>query len=246
MSSVTNMHELGRTFVEEVLDVREAQTGTEEETAKGNHLQFKCQIRGWQQETRARSRVHMLNLTDVGLRQHLVHSMGSVLFHFASTMWPTISPRYGEDGWWYAVREEITYLECSGCEARILKGQCEQKACNDTDQQTCQVCVARRTRDAKRQARASPKATAPAGRADGRPVRNSKRHTSYVEVGSSDDELEEGPQREAWTIGLLFTTADPRYVGEDREEAGSVLLSVEQVREILRGEEKGLWARRPS
>ena len=54
MSSATNMHELGRTFVEEVLDVREAQTSTEEETAKGHHLQFKCQIRGWQQEARAR------------------------------------------------------------------------------------------------------------------------------------------------------------------------------------------------
>ena len=69
MSSATDMHELGRTFVEEVLDVREVQSSTEEETAKGHHLQFKCQIRGWQQETRARSRVHMLNLTDVGLRQ---------------------------------------------------------------------------------------------------------------------------------------------------------------------------------
>ena len=57
-----------------------------------------------------------------------------------------------------------------------------------------------------------------------------------MEVGSSDEELEEGPQREAWTIGLIFTTADPRYVGKDREEAGSVLLSVEQVREVLRGE----------
>jgi hypothetical protein len=107
-----------------------------------------------------------------------------------------------------------------------------------------------RTRDAKRQARASPKATAPAGRAEGRPVRNSKRHISYVsyvchvEGGSAEEEREEGPQREAWeaweawAIGLLFTTADPRYVGKDREEAGSVLLGVEQVREILRDEEK--------
>ena len=238
ISSATNMHELGRTFVEEVLDVREVQTSTEEETTKGHHLQFKCQIRGWQQEVRARSRVQMLGLTDVGLRQYLVHSKGCVLFHFASTMWPAISPRYGEDGWWYAAREEVTYLECSVCEKRILKGQFEQEACNDIDHQTCQACVARRTRDAKRQARASQKAAAPAGRADGRPIRNSKRHISYVEVGSSDEELEEGPHREAWTIGLIFTTADPRYVGKDREEAGSVLLSVEQVREILRGEEK--------
>ena len=39
-------------------------------------------------------------------------------------------------------------------------------------------------------------------------------------------------------VGLLFTTADPRYVGKDIEEAGSVIYSVEQVREILRDEEK--------
>ena len=181
--------ETRRTFVEEVLDVREVQTSTEEETTKGHHLQFKCQIRGWQQEARARLRAHILGLTDVGLRQYLVHSKGRVLFHFASTMWPTISPRYGEDGWWYAAREEVTYLECGVCEKRILKGQFEQKACNDIGHQTCQACVARRTRDAKRQARASQKAAAPAGRADGRPVRNSKRHISYVEVGSSDEEL---------------------------------------------------------
>ena len=134
------MHELGRTFVEEVLDVREAQTSTEEETAKGHHLQFKCRIRGWKQEARARMRVFLLGLTDVGLRQYLVHSKGSVLFHFARTMWQTISPRYGEDGWWYAVREEIAYLECDVCEERILEGQFEQKACNDTDHQTCQAC----------------------------------------------------------------------------------------------------------
>ena len=85
-------------------------------------------------------RVFLLGLTDVGLRQYLVHSKGSVLFHFARTMWQTISPRYGEDGWWYAVREEIAYLECDVCEERILEGQFEQKACNDTDHQTCQAC----------------------------------------------------------------------------------------------------------
>ena len=65
-----------------------------------------------------------------------------------------------------------------------------------------------------------------------------KQDGEYDMEDAEEQELEEGPQREAWTIGLLFTTADPRYVGKDREEAGSVLLSVEQVREILRGEEK--------
>jgi len=204
------MHDLGRNFVEEVLDVREAQTSTEEETVKGHPLQFKCRIRGWKQEPRAQMSALPLSLTDVGLRQYLVHSNGSILFRFARTMWRTISPQYGEDGWWYAVRDEITYLECIVCEERILEGQSEQTVRNDTNHQTCQACVARRARDAKRRARAPPKAKAPAGRAEGRPIRKSQRHANYVEVGSSDEEIEEEPQRDEWAVGLLFTTADPR------------------------------------
>ena len=151
-------------------------------------------------------------------------------------MWPTIPPRYEEDGWWYAVHDEVTYYECSVCGERKLEGQSKQAARNDTDHQTCQACFTRRTRDAKHRARA--KAKAPVGRAEGRPVRKSQRHANYVEVGSSDDEIEGEPQRTAWAIGLLFTTADPRYVGKDTAEAGSVIFSVDEVREILRDEKE--------
>jgi hypothetical protein len=41
--SVANMHELGRNFVEEVLDVEATEARTAEDAAKGHHLQFKCQ-----------------------------------------------------------------------------------------------------------------------------------------------------------------------------------------------------------
>ena len=57
-----------------------------------------------------------------------------------------------------------------------------------------------------------------------------------MELGSSDDEIGGEPQRAAWVIGLLLTTADPRYVGKDTVEAGSVILSVDEVRKILRDE----------
>ena len=89
--SVTNMHELGRNFVEEVIDVRETETATVEEAAKGHHIQFKCQIRGWKEDTRARIRASLLSLNDVGLRPRLVHSNGSILFHFTGNMWPAIT-----------------------------------------------------------------------------------------------------------------------------------------------------------
>ena len=38
-------------------------------------------------------------------------------------------------------------------------------------------------------------------------------------------------------LGLLFTTADPRYVGKDIAEAGSAILNVDEVQQILRDEE---------
>ena len=40
MTRVTNMHELGRNFVEEVHDVKETEASTAEDAAKGHHLQF--------------------------------------------------------------------------------------------------------------------------------------------------------------------------------------------------------------
>ena len=82
------MHELGRNFVEEVLDVKETKASTAEEVVKGHHLQFKCQIRGWKEETRAQVRTSLLNLNDVGLRQHLVYSNERILFHFTAHIWP--------------------------------------------------------------------------------------------------------------------------------------------------------------
>ena len=103
------MHELGRNFVEEVIDVRETEASTAEEAAKGHHLQFKSQIQGWKGETHDQVRAFLLGLKDVGLRQHLVRSNGGILFHRTADMWPTITPRFEKDGWWYAACDEVTH-----------------------------------------------------------------------------------------------------------------------------------------
>ena len=51
------------------------------------------------------------------------------------------------------------------------------------------------------------------------------------------DEIGGELQRAVQVIGLIFTVADPRYVGKDTAEAGSVILNVDEVRKILRDEE---------
>ena len=58
-----------------------------------------------------------------------------------------------------------------------------------------------------------------------------------MELGSSDEEIGEELQCDVRVLGLLFSTADPRYVGKDIAEAGSVILNVDEVRQILRDEE---------
>jgi hypothetical protein len=152
---VENMHELGRNFVEEVLDVKETEFISVEEAAKGHHLQSKCQIRPWKGETRAQVRTFLLSLGDVGLRQHFMLSNRRLLLHFAADMWPTINSRYEKDGWWYAAREEITYYVCRECGDRQLEGQSKLAARNDAELQECTKCAARYARVPKRQARAT-------------------------------------------------------------------------------------------
>jgi hypothetical protein len=173
----------------------------------------------------------------VGLRQHLVRSNGRILFHFTADMWPTITPRYEEDGWWHASRDEVTYYECSACEDRRLEGQSKQAARSDADHQACLACATGRARDAKRRARATSKARASARRAEGRPTRKSQRRVDYAVLGSSDDEIGE-PQRATQVIRLLFTAADPWNLGKDTAEAGSVILNMDEVQKILREEEE--------
>ena len=135
------------------------------------------------------------------------------------------------------MREEITYYKCSACGDRRLEGLSKQAARSGDDQQECPECATRSARGTERRVRATPKARALARRAEGRPAWSSKRHVNYVESGSSDDEIGRELQRAVQIVGLLFTVTDPRHVGKDTSEAGSVVLNVDEVRQILRDEQ---------
>ena len=91
-------------------------------------------------------------------------------------------------------------------------------------------------RGAKRQAQATLKEGASARREGDRPTRSSKRHINFVELGSFDDEMGEELQQDEKVFGLLFTAADPRYIGKDTAEAGSVILNADDVRQLLHRE----------
>jgi hypothetical protein len=64
------MHELGKNFVEQVFNVKQVESSTTEEVARGHHLQFECQIRECKEKTHAQVMTSLLSLGDVGLSQH--------------------------------------------------------------------------------------------------------------------------------------------------------------------------------
>ena len=66
--------------------------------------------------------------------------------------------------------------------------------------------------------------------------RSSRRDVNYIDRGTSEEEIKAEPQREGREMGLLFSVVDPRYIGRETEEAGSVILNMDQVRQILQRE----------
>ena len=70
-ADMVNMHELGKNFVEKVIDVREEKVSSETEAGTAGHLEFQCRIRGWQKETRVLTRATLLQRSNAGLRIRL-------------------------------------------------------------------------------------------------------------------------------------------------------------------------------
>ena len=84
-----NMHQLGVSFVERVVDFRRRQDEARCKTvAPGESLEFLAQIRGWHSEDRKQRRARLLQLNNIGLRDELDQAAGTdVIFipkeHFA-------------------------------------------------------------------------------------------------------------------------------------------------------------------
>ena len=60
-----NMHRLGESFVEKVIDVRRRVTVDGKVTAPGESLEFLALIQGWQSEARRERRERLLKLNDI-------------------------------------------------------------------------------------------------------------------------------------------------------------------------------------
>ena len=118
--TIVNMHRLGESFVEKVIDVRRRVTADGKATAPGESLEFLALIQGWQSEARRERRERLLQLNDIGLRVALEHAakVKDIFFipevHFAEEK-PMLAD---DDGWWYQVRSVILCRTCGKCRVR--------------------------------------------------------------------------------------------------------------------------------
>ncbi len=64
-ATIVNMHRLGESFVEKVIDVRRRVTTDGKAAAPGESLEFLAFIQGWQSEARRERREQLLRLNDI-------------------------------------------------------------------------------------------------------------------------------------------------------------------------------------
>lgn len=231
------MHEFGKNFVEEVIDVRENKTSSETEAGTTGHLEFQCRIRGWQKDARAQTRTRLLQLSNAGLRHHLAHSGRNTIFRLPTEMWPGSQPRYETGGWWYVACEKVTFRECPEYSDRVPEAEAKSSEGRRRGPRQCEKCGTERARMSRRSSQTTRTGSSKVSGKQSRLRRSSRRDVNYIDRGTSDEEIIAESQQEVRERGLLFTVADPRYIGRETEEAGSVILNMDQVRQILQREE---------
>ena len=117
--TTVNMHRLGESFVEKVIDVRRRVTADGKATAPGESLEFLALIQGWQSEARGERRERLLQLNDIGLRVALEHAKVKDVFFIPEVHFAKEKPMLeDDDGWWYQVRSVILCRTCGKCSVR--------------------------------------------------------------------------------------------------------------------------------
>jgi hypothetical protein len=116
-----NMHRLGESFVEKVIDVRRRATVDGTAAVPGESLEFLAHIRGWQSEARKKRRDKLLQLNDIGIRVALTGASGADIFLIPKIHFAGETPELDDEGWWYQVRVVIWCREYRKC--RVGKEQ---------------------------------------------------------------------------------------------------------------------------
>jgi len=223
-----NIQELGKKFIERVLAVRWKQ-GVAEETTDGEaHLEFKVEVTGWEEGERSNRRAALLDMTDIGLRSALRHR-GDLIF-IPGDMWPEFTPKFGMNGWWYTAKEEVLRRQCKRCMEWQPWSDFAPTEFSLKIPATCKKCSTQR-KSIGRKNKHSSQGPSAVRELPKRKCRKMERE-GYME--SSDGQEDETPVSIMAQHDIVFSTADPRYIGQpDNVNGGDITLTVHEVRRIL-------------
>ena len=263
---VVNVHNLGRLFVDRVLDVRRTPTANQEVEKEGEALQFLAEVRGWQGIEAAERKKRLLRMSDVSLSIELGWAAGTDIFLIPKEHYPRNVPEDDDPGWWYLVKEITQCKLCVTCCRRKLRpeftpdewgkrcpaqcNQCKGEGQNLTNQGT--------GRRGKRRARGSSQKVRDeyqqcvvvqhvekadeeglmASRRSKRMRRQERENLADRDDSASEADVQDDEwERYSIQTSALMTPAHPKYVGRgDDTSGGEVLYTMQEVRDLLQGQ----------
>jgi hypothetical protein len=105
-------------------------------TAEGGHLEFRMQVRGWQDRAHVARATHLLTLPDNALLKTMEHSTLPVLI--PQHLFPQNPLPQQEYGWWYIPTAEIEYRTCPTYKKRTPNAHFHTRG--EDSQATCTSC----------------------------------------------------------------------------------------------------------
>jgi hypothetical protein len=237
--TIVNMHRLGESFVEKVIDVRRRVTADGKAAAPGESLEFLALIQGWQSEARRERREQLLRLNDIGLRVALENAQLKDIFFIPEVHFAEEKPMLADDdGWWYQVRSVIWCRTCRKCRVRNEPEGFTRKEWRKERPATCIECDGAKgvTRvSSKETNRTRNRVKHPPNPQARRPRAAQGKGGAVKDVTSeSEDDGVEGVEWGAGMFGVRMTPAHPWYVGRgDDKCGGEVVYSIQDIRQLL-------------
>lgn len=268
-SRTVNVHNLGRHFVEQVLDVRRTPVADQNAGREGETLQFLAQVRGWQGVQAEARKEWLLGLNDWSLASQLTLAADKHIFCIPQEHYPRDQPENGEPGWWYRVERVATCRQCIVCDRRKVQAEFTCEDWNKRGPIKCSQCKGEHQRLGRRRQSEKKRKYAQddsrwgcnggrhlSGARDREEVnlteptteRRSKRErkSQRASLGDrQDSESEADHQDEEWTVYqaqkcVTMSPANPRYVGRgDDNSGGEVTYTMQEMRALLRSQSGG-------
>ena len=122
-----NLHNMGRAFVERVIDCR-LKTDVPSDTQPVDSIEFLARLTGWEAHGRQSRIRDLLNLqSDRALLDRMLDPQNVILIFFPAAQFPDEHPGFGDKGWWYRAAEACWIRKCRRCRLNHPLGDFNRK-----------------------------------------------------------------------------------------------------------------------